>query len=71
MAARTTAARTQAIEAAGWLIDARDDDVRHWSQSEYVRGVVEILADTFGADVEDHDQAREAIYREILAAQSV
>ena len=48
------AAREQAIEAAAALLS---DDLPHWTDSEYVRGVVEVLADTFGADVDDHDQA--------------
>lgn len=68
MAARFTVTRAEAIAAAAALY-AGEDDMQKWRGHEYTRGITEVLADAFGADVEDHDQAKEEIWHEIVTAQ--
>lgn len=66
MTAKTTATRAQAIAAAAALY-AGEKNLDAWADREYTRGILEVLADTFGADVEDHDDARDAIWEEMRA----
>src|SRR5690606_17350015 len=63
--ARTAATRDEAITAAALLLS---DKLPHWTESDYVRGICEVIADTFGADVDDHDQAKDAVWSEIALA---
>jgi len=63
--ARTAATRDEAITAAALLLS---DKLPHWTESDYVRGICEVIADTFGADVDDHDQAKDAVWSEIAHA---
>src|SRR5690606_41138074 len=63
--ARIVATRAELVTAAALLLS---DGLPHWTESDYVRGICEVIADTFGADVDDHDQAKDAVWSEILAA---
>ena len=52
--------RDAAINAAAWLIS---DDLPHWTESEYVRGMCELIADTFGGPEDlDADQWRQHVW---------
>jgi len=68
---QTEATREEAITAAAMLFIEVTPLPADWERagwdSEYTRGILEVLADTFGADVDDHDQAKEAIWAEIRA----
>ena len=65
MTAKTTATRAEAIAAAVARY-AGDDFLIHWDQSEYMHGVCQALADTFG--VSDPENARSEIWDELNAA---
>src|SRR5690606_13117766 len=60
--ARIVATRAEVFTAAALLLS---DGLPHWTESDYVRGICEVIADTFGADVDDHDQAKDAVWSEI------
>lgn len=71
MTHKTEATREEAITAAASLFEQDNPLPTAWWlagwDSDYTRGVLEVLADTFGANVDDHDQAKEAIWAEIRA----
>lgn len=65
MTAKTTATRAEAIAAAVARY-AGDDFLIHWDQSEYIEGVCQSIADTFG--VNDPQNARSEVWEELRAA---
>lgn len=65
MTAKTTATRAEAIAAAVSRY-AGDDFLMFWDQSEYIEGVCQTIADTFG--VNDEGNARSEVWEEMRAA---
>ena len=57
---RTIAFRDDAITKAALLFDG-GDDVPHWTESEYMRGICELIVDTYGTDQDDYDRAKDEI----------
>lgn len=61
---RMIAFRDDALTKAALLFDG-GDPVPHWTESEYMRGICELIADTYGTDLDDHDQAKDEVWSTI------